>query len=156
MGVRRQTCSVAGLEGANHHKAKGVWHMATVQNNGTVIDVDAAKQRLLAEQERLEAELREIAERTSRPAEVEQASEISTYEDHAADLASETFEREKDLALESNIQDLLEKVTRALEKIEEDTYGICDYCGLPINIKRMDALPWASLCRDDQDRMEGR
>lgn len=130
--------------------------MATVQNNGTAIDLKAAKKHLLAEKERLEAELREITERTSRPAEVEQAAEISTYEDHAADLASETFEREKDLALEGNIHDLLEKVSRALEKFDEGTYGLCDYCGLPINAKRLEALPWASLCRDDQDRAEGR
>jgi RNA polymerase-binding transcription factor DksA len=130
--------------------------MATVQKNGITENLKASKKRLLLERERLEAELREIAERTSSPAEVEKATEISTYEDHAADLASETFEREKYLALEGNIQDLLEKVNRALEKIEEGTYGLCDYCGNPINEKRMDALPWASLCRDDQDRLEGR
>jgi RNA polymerase-binding transcription factor DksA len=130
--------------------------MATVQNNGTAASLKAVTKRLLAEKERLEFELHEIIDRTARPAEVEMASEISTYEDHAADLASETFEREKDLALESNISDLLEKVNRALEKVEDGTYGNCDYCLQTINEKRLEALPWAAFCRDCQDRVEGR
>jgi RNA polymerase-binding protein DksA len=136
--------------------SKGEWRMATVQNNGTSANVKAMKKRLLEEKERLEVELRDIMERTARPAEADMASEISTYEDHAADLASETFEREKDLALESNISDLLEKVNRALDKITEGSYGTCDYCTQPINEKRLNALPWASLCLECQDRVEGR
>ena len=128
--------------------------MATAQNSGTRIR--AIKKRLLAERERLENELHEIIERTSHSSDLEQVTEISTYDDHPADLASETFEREKDLALEGNIQALLEKVNTALEKIEEGTYGICDSCGIEINPNRLEALPWASLCLNCQDRLEGR
>jgi cysteinyl-tRNA synthetase len=95
---------------------------------------------LLAEKERLELELHEIMDRTSISSDVEQVTELSTYDDHPADLASETFEREKDLALEGNIQDLLDKVNTALEKIEDSTYGLCDSCGVEINTNRLDAL----------------
>jgi len=128
--------------------------MATAQNSTTRIR--AIKKRLLSERERLENELHEIMERTSHSSDLEQVSELSTYDDHPADLASETFEREKDLALEGNIQALLEKVNTALEKIEEGTYGICDSCGVEINPNRLEALPWASLCLNCQDRLEGR
>lgn len=128
--------------------------MATVQNSTTRLR--AIRKRLIAEQERLEIELHELMERTSHGAEFERATEISSYDDHPADLASETFEREKDLALESNITDLLSKVYTALEKLDEGTYGLCDSCGVEINTSRLEALPWASLCRDCQDRLEGR
>lgn len=128
--------------------------MATVQNSTTRLR--AVRKRLVAEQERLEAELHEVMERTSHGSEMERATEISSYDDHPADLASETFEREKDLALESNISDLLSKVNTALEKLDEGTYGMCDSCGIEINPNRLEALPWASLCRDCQDRLEGR
>jgi len=116
----------------------------------------AIKKRLLVEKERLEQELHEILERTSISSDIEQVTELSTFDDHPADLASETFEREKDLALEGNILDLLGKVNTALEKIEDSTYGLCDSCGVEINPNRLEALPWASLCLDCQDRLEGR
>jgi len=128
--------------------------MATVQNSSTRLR--AVKKRLQTERERLEAELRDIMERTSHTSDLEQATELSSYDDHPADLASETYEREKDLALESNITDLLEKVNTAIEKIDEGTYGVCDSCGIDINTNRLEALPWASLCLNCQDRLEGR
>lgn len=128
--------------------------MATAQNQSSRLRT--VKKKLLAEQERLEAELHEIVERTAKAGDFERISELSSYDDHPADLASETFEREKDLALESNIQNLLEKVNNAIEKIDEGTYGICDSCGVEINQNRMEALPWAALCVNCQDRLEGR
>lgn len=128
--------------------------MTTTQNSANRLR--AIKKRLQAERERLEQELHEIMERTSLSSDVEQVSELSTYDDHPADLASETFEREKDLAMEGNIQDLLEKVDTALEKLEEGTYGLCDSCGVEINPNRLEALPYASLCLNCQDRLEGR
>ncbi|HOS44196.1 MAG TPA: TraR/DksA C4-type zinc finger protein [Armatimonadota bacterium] len=128
--------------------------MTTTQNSATRLR--AIKKRLLAERERLEQELHEIMERTSLSSDIEQVTEMSTYDDHPADLASETFEREKDLALEGNIQDLLDKVDTALEKLEEGTYGLCDSCGVEINPNRLEALPYASLCLNCQDRLEGR
>lgn len=132
--------------------------MATTKkkNDADVDPLEATKQRIMAEKVRLEAELHEIIERTVLSTDTEKAAEISSYDDHPADMASETFEREKDLALESNIQSLLTKVNTALEKIAEGTYGICDVCGVEINAKRMDALPWATLCRDCQAFHEGR
>ena len=40
-------------------------------------------------------------------------------------------------------------VVRALEKLDEDTYGSCDVCGRPIAEGRLEALPWAVLCVED-------
>ena len=35
-----------------------------------------------------------------------------------------------------------------LDKLDEDTYGICDVCGAPIGRERLEAIPWAVRCID--------
>ena len=43
----------------------------------------------------------------------------------------------------------LRDVQRALEKLDEGTYGTCDVCGDPIGAERLEAIPWAVRCLDD-------
>ena len=109
---------------------------------------------LLAERERLEVELQEIENRTARISESERASELSSYEDHPADLASETFEREKDLAIGESVESLLNQVNTALDKIQQGTFGVCDACRKPIKKARLQAIPFATLCVDCQGQLE--
>jgi len=40
----------------------------------------------------------------------------------------------------------LADVERALEKLDEGTYGVCDACGSPITPERLEAIPWTALC----------
>ncbi len=112
------------------------------------------REQLLGELSRLEGELAEIERRTSRLDDSERATEMSSYDDLPADLASQTFEREKDLAIGESVENMLHKVISALEKIERGTYGLCDACGRPIKKARLKALPFATLCLDCQDRLE--
>ena len=72
--------------------------------------------------------------------------ELSSYDNHPADLGSETFERSKDLALLDNARELRRKVRAALRRIEEGTYGRCTACGAEIDPDRLEALPYADLC----------
>jgi RNA polymerase-binding protein DksA len=117
-------------------------------------DVEKFRALLETERARLEAELQEIENRTARISESERANELGTWEDHPADLASETFEREKDLAIGESVEALLNQVLIALEKIDRGTYGVCDACGRPIKKARLQALPFATLCLECQDRIE--
>jgi RNA polymerase-binding protein DksA len=110
---------------------------------------------LLVERTRLLAELEEIESRTARTADAERATELSSYEDHPADLASETFEREKDLAIAESVASLLNQVQTAIEKVDRGTYGVCDACARPIKKARLQALPFATLCLECQGRLEG-
>lgn len=93
----------------------------------------------------LEEELREIEEAAFNLSQSDLSGEVSYDEDYA-DSGSFTFEREKDLSIANNVQDLLSKVARALEKIEQGTYGICESCGEPIEPARLKALPHVLLC----------
>ena len=65
---------------------------------------------------------------------------------HMAEVAGEHFEQELSLALASSKEELLETIERALERIEDGVYGVCDECGRKIPQARLDALPYAILC----------
>ncbi len=67
-----------------------------------------------------------------------------------ADTASITFERELGSGLEEGAQHALARIDRALARIDEGTYGICERCGEPIGRERLEARPSAMLCIDDQ------
>jgi RNA polymerase-binding protein DksA len=71
-------------------------------------------------------------------------------DNHLGDMASVTFDRELDEGLEEGAQQTLAQIDRALAKLEEGTYGICERCGKPIAEERLRARPWATLCIDDQ------
>lgn len=81
-------------------------------------------------------------------------SELSLYDNHPADLGSETFERSKDIALRDNVHLLLEKVESALERIHAGTYGYCGKCGREIALERLEILPWAYECIECQRKDE--
>ncbi|HEY3185412.1 MAG TPA: TraR/DksA C4-type zinc finger protein [Gaiellaceae bacterium] len=71
-------------------------------------------------------------------------------DNHMGDMASVTFDRELDQGLEEGAQQTLAQIDRALAKIDDGTYGICERCGKPISEERLRARPWATLCIDDQ------
>ena len=74
----------------------------------------------------------------------------SGADNHIGDMASVTFDRELDQGLEEGAQQQLEQIDRALAKLDEGAYGICEECGNPIGEERLRARPWATLCIDDQ------
>jgi len=80
------------------------------------------------------------------------------YDEDLADVASSTFEREKGLALESSVQQMLAQVEEALVRMEEGTYGICQRCGNPIDVARLRVLPFATLdirCKELEEKANG-
>jgi RNA polymerase-binding protein DksA len=73
-------------------------------------------------------------------------------DNHLGDLATATFDRELDEGLEEGARQTLGEIDAALRRIDDGTYGMCQLCGQPIGEDRLRALPWASLCIDDQRR----
>ncbi len=100
------------------------------------------RSRLESEQKRLIEEL-EQSKANVRPAEERrEGSPFGKREEEAAEAA----ELEKRLVLEKRLRGLLAEVEHALHKFEDETYGLCDVCGKPIDPARLEALPQASLC----------
>ena len=71
------------------------------------------------------------------------------FDDEYADAGTATFERERDLSIENNVRDLLQKIDAGPDRIDEGTYGTCDRCGKPIEKQRIKALPYVDLCIKD-------
>jgi DnaK suppressor protein len=62
---------------------------------------------------------------------------------------SMAVDRLAQVAIHDKLQVVRADVTRALEKLDQDTYGTCEVCGRPIPEGRLAALPWAVLCVED-------
>src|SRR5262249_56519959 len=73
----------------------------------------------------------------------DERSELSDYDQHPADTASETFEREKDVSILEQLEDELAELQAALERIDDGTYGIDEVTGDPIAPERLAAFPTA-------------
>ena len=65
------------------------------------------------------------------------------------DGTTEAVERLNRVGTARELDAMLRDVDRALQKIGEGTYGICDRCGKLIPEERLDARPWSVLCVED-------
>jgi DnaK suppressor protein len=86
--------------------------------------------------------------------EVKSLDESKGYSQHQADEGTDDFGRTISLELTNKEFTVLRQIDRALEKIEEGTYGICDISGKEIPRKRLDAIPYATMTVEAQEKME--
>jgi DnaK suppressor protein len=66
--------------------------------------------------------------------------------DDQADTGTKTLEREQEISLANGILERITQVERALERLDEGSYGWCEKCGNPIPVERLAAFPSATLC----------
>jgi len=106
------------------------------------VDFNILRSRLEMEHKRLVEELEQL-KADARPAEDRrEGSPFGKREEEA----NEALELERRVSLERRIRDSLAEVEHALHKFEDESYGLCDNCGQPIDPARLEALPQASLC----------
>jgi len=104
--------------------------------------------RLVEERVQLDTQLTTIETDSFASTQSDSSGDVG-LDDEPADAGTATFEREKDLSIENNVRDLLHKIDRALKRMDDGTYGICDVCGKPIEKARVKALPYVDLCIKD-------
>ena len=73
-------------------------------------------------------------------------NELSMYDNHPADIATETFQAEMDMNLKTDEKIHLEKINQALKMIDEGSYGKCITCGKNITEDRLQTLPTSIEC----------
>jgi DnaK suppressor protein len=71
-----------------------------------------------------------------------------------ADKASSAYTKEFLYSLSNTDREVLQQVDEALARITRGEYGVCTECGTEINKKRLEAVPWASLCVSCQSKRE--
>lgn len=112
-----------------------------------------ARERLIAERDRL-TQVRDAADRLSISATEAAARELSSVDQHPAEQATEILERELDLGVLQSVEAQLALVETALERLGSGTYGNCQVCGKPIAEARLEAMPAARYCVEDQAKVE--
>jgi RNA polymerase-binding protein DksA len=73
-----------------------------------------------------------------------------------ADMGATSFERDHELTVLNSERDKLAQIERALQRIDDGTYGVCESCGNPIGKLRLMAFPRATLCMTCKQREERR
>lgn len=111
------------------------------------------KNKLLKERQRINNVLEQMKKNEVIQSKAEIASELSLYDNHPSDIATETFDIEKGMALEANEVSLLNKVQDSLQSIEDGSYGICKECGREIARDRLEFLPYAQNCVECQSKI---
>lgn len=109
-------------------------------------DLKAYKDRLVALRARLRGDVSQMADATLKKSRTEGNGDLSSMPIHMADLGTDNFEQEFTLSLMESEEATLENIEAALERIEDGTYGLCEECGVKIPRKRLDAIPYTSMC----------
>ncbi|HYU74530.1 MAG TPA: TraR/DksA family transcriptional regulator [Ktedonobacteraceae bacterium] len=117
------------------------------------INLEQIKQRLEAKRAELQENIKGLTEAHPRPVGAIEANEgPQDFEDIAVDF----LETQQEQSLLVNEQALLTEVERALERIEQGTYGKCVDCGQPIPERRLEAIPWAARDVKCEEKLEQR
>ncbi len=87
-------------------------------------------------------------------AEVKTPDEATGYSQHQADQGTDDFGRTINLEVTTSEYKTLRRIDRALEKIEEGTYGVCDITEEEIPLPRLEAVPYATMTVQAQEKHE--
>jgi RNA polymerase-binding transcription factor DksA len=119
------------------------------------VQTDEARAHLEEERTRLQS-LRDgfHDDGLTRESESDSLAELSSVDQHQADVGTETFNRERDLSILERVEAELDDVEHALRRLDDGSYGTCEACGRPIDDGRLEAIPAARFCVEDQSMAE--
>ncbi|MDT8716610.1 TraR/DksA C4-type zinc finger protein [Clostridium sp. 19966] len=104
------------------------------------------KNALLKERKRIEDLIEQLKRNQVIGTNFEASSELSFYDNHPGDLASEMNDLERGRAFENNEIAILEKIEDALKSIGKGDYGICKNCGDKISEERLNFILYTRYC----------
>ena len=117
------------------------------------MNTEEARTRLLTERTRIEA-LRMAAGRLTADAQEATERELSSAEQHPSELASETIGLELDQSVQKHAELELAELEEAVKRVDSGSYGQCEACGNPIGEARLEAIPTARFCIEDQSKQD--
>lgn len=111
-------------------------------------DIAKFKKELEALKAKLTVYLHESSEDVKTP------DEATGYSQHQADEGTDDFDKTISIEVSSKELEILRRIDHALERIEEGTYGICEITGKEIPKKRLEAVPYATMTVEAQEKFE--
>ncbi len=118
------------------------------------IDQQKVREQLMAERSRLERDIYDRTQGDQAVAPVDPLIDAGGVSSHQADNADAVSDFERNQAIVANSRIVLHQVRAALARLDNGVYGVCERCGKPIEPRRLEALPYATLCRDCQEVTE--
>jgi RNA polymerase-binding protein DksA len=116
------------------------------------IDPARFRDELLAERRRVLDAIEYLHKEN--PGSLEDETEEMPIDNHLAETATATLDREIDYTLEENSEHVLAAIDSALTRIEEGSFGKCVSCGKEIGEDRLAAIAWATQCIDCKRKEE--
>ena len=113
-------------------------------------ELDVYKKMLLQLRSKIAGDLHQLAGDSQSGSQPSHTGELWDV----ADLATDNYDRELNIGLASNEQQLLNDIDVALKRIEEGTYGLCEIYGTAIPKKRLLAMPYTRLSMKAQEEEE--
>ena len=110
-------------------------------SDSDALDLDAIERELRELHAEMQGRLGELSKPPERGANLNFGKRIG-------DGTTEAISRLTDVGVGRSLDDADMRVIRALAKLEEGSYGLCDRCGKPITVGRLQAMPESVLCID--------
>ncbi len=138
MAKPAETRTAAGRKSASKAASKAV-----PKTTRTAAETEKIRAALAARRDELRGEYDQTL---SEITELQRDRLTDSAGDDQADTGTKTFEREQEISLANSILERITQVERALERLDEGSYGWCERCGNPIPVERLAAFPSATLC----------
>jgi DnaK suppressor protein len=109
-------------------------------------NIEHFKQLLLEKRREILKNVSEIEDEALKKSRLDASGDLSSMPIHMADLGTDNYEQEFVIGLMDSERKLLHEIDDALQRIEENVYGICEGTGKAIPKARLEAQPWARYC----------
>ena len=120
----------------------------------TAADIERFKQILLEKRHEIVGNVNEMKDEALKKSRLDASGDLSSMPIHMADIGTDNYEQEFALGLMDSERKLLKEIDDALQRIEQQAYGICEASGKPIAKARLEAKPWARYCVEHARKLE--
>ncbi len=115
--------------------------------------LDHFRKKLHLEKKRVYKLLKQMEENETINSNAELSSELSFYDNHPSDIATEISDKAKGLAFKGNELSIIKKIDNSLSNIDKGTYGKCSICGKDIKEERLEFIPYTDHCIECQKQI---
>jgi len=118
------------------------------------VEREEIRARLTKLREEFVASAGELRARLAEPQ--RDTSDVATVDQHPADVATDTADRELDLSRVAMLEARVAQIDGAFDRLKQGTYGTCQVCGQPIPEERLEVMPDTPFCVKDAQREQAR
>lgn len=109
-------------------------------------DVEHFQHLLVEKMQEIVGDVNSIEDEALKKSRLDATGDLSSMPIHMADIGTDNYEQEFALNLLDSERKILHEIAEALQRIEDNTYGICEVTGRGISKARLEARPWAKYC----------